>query len=162
MNCQCRTSYVWDCHLPFFQNIKCLCSSLTHFRNQLAFLLLTIKLGLPGKQWLENRSLIVRKSERATHTQLYRRLIPLITPSRGTWLPWQQTRQRRQVCCVTFCPAFMSFYHKSFWHLRTSPSIVLCHNRVKHTVQEIRLTANHQGRLLAKRCSWTEVEPRGG
>lgn len=48
------------------------------------------------------------------------------------------------------------------WHLCTSPSIVHCHNRVKHTVQEIRLTAKHQGRLLANRCSWTEVEPRGG
>lgn len=41
-------------------------------------------------------------------------------------------------------------------------SIVLCHNRVKRTVREIGLTANHQGRLLANLCSWTEVEPRGG
>lgn len=99
----------------FLHNIKCLHSwPKGDFRNHIAFLLLTDILSLSRKQrWQENRSLIATTSPCArlsVHTNLYCHLIHSIIPSRGTRLSWQQTRQRLQVCCVTF---FMSFHQKS-------------------------------------------------
>lgn len=110
----------WIAIFPFFikSNVcahVCLRSSLiAKGKLQKSTCLLTAhyQIGSSRQTKMENWSLIVRKSDCAIRTHLYWHLTPLIIPSRGTRLPGQQIMQRRQVCCVTFSPASMWFYHK--------------------------------------------------